>query len=129
MRKARKEGLPGFQIIEPAAPGKPATAGKRKEYFPRYFFEPDDDYQNGYNQIELGFDVASDPACREALERSSYTGEASATGRVTLGLKPGGDGFMIFVPLYKEDTADPAHTQKRRRRCSSALRRSSWSGK
>jgi len=60
---ARREGSPVFQFTERIAQGKMKRAEKRKEYFPVYFVEP---YKG--NEVALGFDLASNPTRREALE-------------------------------------------------------------
>jgi len=54
------------------------------------------------NEKALGFDLASNPARREALERSRDTGQLVATSRVTLVQKTRDQyGFLVFYPIYR----------------------------
>lgn len=56
-----------------------ARAGERKEYFPVFFVVP-----FAGNAKALGFDRASDPVRRAALESSADPGQMLATSRVKL---------------------------------------------
>lgn len=52
----------------------------------------------------IGFDMVSEPARREALEKARNSGEAATTGKVELMLKTDSEkpiGFLIFAPVYK----------------------------
>ena len=55
-------------------------AGERPEYFPVFYVEP---YKK--NATALGFDLASNPVRRQALEFSRDSGEPVATGPVRTG--------------------------------------------
>jgi PAS domain S-box-containing protein len=72
-------------------------AGKREEYFPVYFVEP---FKG--NEKALGFDLASNPARREALQTSAASGRMAATSRITLVQEVADQyGALVFYPLYK----------------------------
>ncbi|MFH1757894.1 MAG: CHASE domain-containing protein, partial [Pseudomonadota bacterium] len=96
-KAARRDGLKDFQITEQSVSGKMTRAGRRDEYSPVYFVEP---YKG--NEPALGYDLASNPLRKEALDRSRDTGELSATARITLVQeKEGKFVFLVFSPVYK----------------------------
>jgi signal transduction histidine kinase/ActR/RegA family two-component response regulator len=54
----------------------------------------------------LGFDMFSDPACREALLRARDTGDVAMTAKVQLVQESEAGaraGFFIFLPVYERD--------------------------
>ncbi|MDD3083084.1 MAG: PAS domain S-box protein, partial [Desulfobacterales bacterium] len=105
----KKEGFPDFQIVQRAGQGAMTRALDRDEYYPVSFVEPYKD-----NEIAFGFDLASNPVRKEALEHARDTGEMTATGRITLVQeKEGGFGFLVFMPVYEK--ARPSNTLEERR--------------
>ena len=107
--RARDDGFADFRIGERSAGGEIVAAAARDEYYPVYYVEP---YQG--NERALGFDLASNPARREALELARDTGRPVATRRITLVQESGGQfGFLVFVPVY-EGGAVPATVSGRR---------------
>ncbi len=110
---ARQEGLPGFELTELKAQGGMTRAGKRREYFPAYFVEPYSD-----NKAAFGFDIASDPTRRDALQKSSDNGTMVVISGSTLVQKvDAGFLFTVFHPLYGEG-AVPDSLEARRERLS-----------
>jgi len=107
---ARRNGFTNFQITEQNGQGELARAAPRAEYVPVYYLEP---YVG--NESALGFDVASDPVRREALNQARDTGKPRATDATTLvqdaELKP---GFLVFLPIYRNGL--PQRTPEERRR-------------
>ena len=107
---ARRNGFTNFQITEQNGQGELARAAPRAEYAPVYYLEP---YVG--NESALGFDVASDPIRREALNQARDTGKPRATDATTLvqdaELKP---GFLVFLPIYRNGL--PQRTPEERRR-------------
>lgn len=92
---------PKFEITERNAQGGLVTAADRPEYFPVAFVEP----LMG-NQPALGFDIASEPTRREALERMRATGRPAATAPVRLVQeRTMQKGFLIFWPNFAPDGA------------------------
>jgi len=93
--RAHAEGFPKFRftdenqgVMEPAPPGR--------EYFPGYFVEP-----LRHNEAAFGYDVASEPRRRAALERARDTGLPTATAPVRLVQEPASQqGFLVAQPLY-----------------------------
>ena len=75
---AREDGLDNFQITERSPQGQLVWAARRAEYIPVYYLES----VRG-NERALGFDVASDPTRREALDRARDTGQPTATDPLT----------------------------------------------
>jgi PAS domain S-box-containing protein len=95
---ARADGFPSFQFTEVLSNGKMGRAAQREEYFPVYFVEP-----FVGNQKALGFDLASNPTRRQALQRSALTGQMVATGRVTLVQETANQyGALVFYPVYAQ---------------------------
>src|SRR5438874_2705088 len=107
---ARRNGFTNFQITEQNRQGKLVRAAPRAEYAPVYYLEP---YVG--NKSALGFDVASAPIRREALNQARNTGKPRATDPTTLvqdaELKP---GFLVFLPIYRNGL--PQRTPEERRR-------------
>src|SRR5262245_60687408 len=94
---AREAGVSNFQITEQNPEGQLIRAARRAEYIPVYYLES----VRGVGRA-LGFDAASDPARREALDRARDTGEPTATDPLTLlqDIEREG-GFVVFLPVYK----------------------------
>jgi signal transduction histidine kinase len=89
---------------------KAVPAAQRAEYFPISFIEP-----GLGNTSALGFDLASDPVRRHALELARDTGEPAASGPVALVQASGShDGFLIFLPLYGERLSHQPSLAERR---------------
>ena len=95
---AREDGLLDFQITNREAQGRMVRAAPRQEYFPVYFVEP---YEG--NETAVGYDLGSNPARLDALNRSCDTGQMVATARITLVQETAGEyGFVVFLPIYCE---------------------------
>jgi signal transduction histidine kinase len=77
-------------------------AGERLNYFPVEYVEP----VRG-NEKALGFDLASNPARREALEAAARLGQLSATARISLVQETGDQfGLLIFRPVFRAGVRD-----------------------
>jgi len=97
---ARDKGLRSFQISDRLSGGDMVRAGERSEYFPIFFVEP----LKG-NQTVPGFDEASDPARREALQRSADSARMTATSQIAVIQETGNQfGFLVFRPCYQDGT-------------------------
>jgi PAS domain S-box-containing protein len=106
---ARRDGFPAFQVTERLSPARLAKAGERDEYFPVYIVEP----LQG-NEKALGFDLASDPVRRQAIERSADSGRLVATSRIKLVQETSDQyGFLVFRPVYRGGI-EPASIEARR---------------
>ena len=74
-----------------------------------YFVEP---HQG--NEAALGFDLASNTARLEALNKARDTGNSVATSRITLVQETGDQyGFLVFVPIFRN--GEPIATPQQRR--------------
>ena len=94
---ARQAGLSNFQIMEQSPQGQLVRAARRAEYIPVYYLES----VGGIGRA-LGFDAASDPTRREALNRARDTGQPTATDPLTLIQDiEREEGFVVFLPVYK----------------------------
>lgn len=94
--RARADGLPGYSFRELDASGELVPAADRPEYFPVYYVEP-----LVGNEIALGFDLASNPVRRVALDRARQTRVTTATPRVTLVQESGMQyGVLLVSPLF-----------------------------
>jgi len=92
---ARADGLDSFQIVERTGEGALRRAAEREEYYPVYYLEP-----VAGNEAAEGFDLASSPVRRAALEAARDGGRAVATEPVRLVQARGQNGFLVFLPLY-----------------------------
>lgn len=100
-RKAREEGLTHFRFTE-LKNEKLVTAGERAVYYPLYYVEP---YAN--NKDVPGFDLASNPTRKAALERAATTGEITATEPIThvqqLQDNKDDQSVLIYVAVYEDE--------------------------
>jgi len=73
--------------------------GERAEYFPVQYREGAAPDLPG----RAGYDLMSEPARRQAIERARDTGRPAMTGKVKIGSDAAGApvGFLIFVPVYR----------------------------
>jgi signal transduction histidine kinase/DNA-binding response OmpR family regulator len=95
--KARKDGFVDFTFTQEKSEGVMVPAVPREEYFPVFYLES---FQK--NAHALGFDLASEPRRREALERARDTGEPSATPPLRLVQETESQrGFTVFAPIYR----------------------------
>ena len=107
-RAARNDGYPLFAINDQTGQSQ-VQAGPRSEYFPVYFVEP---YRG--NEAALGFDLASNPACRAALLQARDSGMVVATSRITLVQETANSfGVLLFLPVYNRGA--PVATVEARR--------------
>ena len=82
----------------------------RDEHFPIELFEPLTDA----NRSMLGFDMRSDPALQDAMDRARDSGEPAASGPVPMpGNTSAMPGFVIFAPTYLRGVL-PSDVQGRR---------------
>jgi PAS domain S-box-containing protein len=97
VQAARHDGNEHFDVTERAADGTMVAVPSRAEYFPVFYVAPVRD-----NEKAIGFDLASNPARRGALERAYATGQLTATGRVTLVQERSDQyGFLAVRPVFR----------------------------
>ena len=88
----RAEGFPDFTV-------KPE--GKRDLYSSIIYLEPFD----WRNKRAFGYDMWSNEMRRQAMKRAIETGEASASGLITLVQETDTDiqkGFLVYLPVYEK---------------------------
>ncbi|MEG3620055.1 CHASE domain-containing protein [Magnetovibrio sp. PR-2] len=93
----RQDGFDGFTIRERLPTGTLIPAGERDEYVVVHYIEP-----FVRNRSAFGFDVASNPVRKVALELARDTGRPMATGRITLVQDQQEQfGILVFMPVYE----------------------------
>ncbi len=94
-RRARAAGFAGFAFTAHTAAGMRPEA-PHPQYYPVYYVSP---YRG--NEKALGFDLASNPARKAALQTSAASGAMVATSRIVLvQAQQAGYGFLVFYPVY-----------------------------
>lgn len=89
--------LPGFQAFEKAADGKNIPVLPRSEHFIVSFITPIE-----ANKTAVGFDIGSNAARLETIQRTRDTGQPSATAPIQLVQETSEQkGILIMVPIYK----------------------------
>ncbi|MEG3990029.1 adenylate/guanylate cyclase domain-containing protein [Microcoleus sp. S28C3] len=107
--KAKTETDPSFEITERGPRGELRKALQRSEYFPAFYVEPP-----AGNETALGFDLASHPEIRTALDRGRDTGEMIVTNYVGLTQSNSPElGLLAIVPIY-ENSSKPTALESRR---------------
>ena len=97
------EGFPEYTIW---------PEGDRAEYAPVVYVEP----FNGRNLQSFGWDMASEPKRRGALEQVRDTGAAALTPKLRLVQETDTDvqaGFLMFLPVYRRGMAIDDVSQRR----------------
>ena len=94
---ARREGIADFQVAEPDAQGRMVRAGDRDEYFPVWYAMS----QSG-DQPQLGWDVASVAAVRNAMNQSRDSDDLVTTGTLRIADEMGeGTAILTLLPVYR----------------------------
>jgi signal transduction histidine kinase/CheY-like chemotaxis protein len=65
------------------------------------------------NRAVIGYDMLSDPARREAMERARDTADVALTGKVALAPEGDQPGFILYQPVYRGGTAPGTVTERR----------------
>jgi signal transduction histidine kinase len=107
LARARR-GFQGFRITETAADGETVAASGRPEYFSVLYVQP---YRS--NKALLGFDLASVPTQRTALQQARDRGRMQVFERRLPG--PDGSrqaGFAAYLPLYERPREEEAGEQE-----------------
>lgn len=100
-----KAGFSSFKVW-PEAPF-------RDEYNAILFLQP----AINRNEVAIGFDMATEPVRRRAMNEARDTGNPTASGKVTLVQEPLDNrqqaGFLIYAPVYQKNA--PLNTESERR--------------
>jgi len=98
-----------FNISERNNANKLVRAGSRPEYVVVSFIEP---YAG--NENALGYDVYSDAARKEAIDRARDSGEIAITSRVNLVQGSGNmPGVLAFMPIYRNNLSTKTQEDRR----------------
>src|SRR5208283_311536 len=107
---ARGDGFSQFEISAQDSQKKLVPALSKDEYFPVYYVEP---YMG--NEKALGYDLSTNPARLDALNKARDLGKAIATSRLVLVQEKGTQSdVLIFLPVYAYGSV-PGDTESRRR--------------
>lgn len=106
--RVRRAGHPGVRITERDDAGAMHAAPPRESYVPVEAIAP-----RAGNERVLGFNMASEPVCVEAMELARDTGQAVASGlaRLAQNLKP---GVLVILPVYRHGAQDYTLDARRR---------------
>ncbi|MFH2046966.1 MAG: response regulator [Pseudomonadota bacterium] len=97
-QKARREGLEDFQFKIQDKQNTLQRAPEKEVYFPVYYVEP---YSG--NELDIGFDLASNPSRFHVIRLSRKSGSSIATAPVTLVQgNTSQKTFLLFTPVYKK---------------------------
>ncbi len=108
-QRMQQEGFPKFEFRERLTEGNLIRAASRPEYFPVYYVVP-----LVGNEKVLGFDLASNPSRRVALQKARDSGQAVMTDRMTLVQETGQQfGFLMVVPMYGHDPIPSTQEDRR----------------
>jgi signal transduction histidine kinase/CheY-like chemotaxis protein len=95
--RAQREGFTGFQFTREDDQGAMVPDIRREEYYPVYFLEP-----LAGNERAFGFNLASEPERRRALELARDSGALAASAPVRLAQEPADQlGLIVFSPIYR----------------------------
>ena len=105
---ARRDGLANFIVYERSREGAVVPVAPRTEHSPVYFMEP----RTG-NEAAIGFDLASNPIRKAALDAARDSGKSKVTGRITLVQEKGKQyGVLILGPVYRGGHAGDAQERR-----------------
>lgn len=95
-RVARREGPVEFRVFERDSEGKPRPVTNRDEYVPVFYMEP-----AATNASAIGFDLASNPVRRKALDEARDNAKPIVTARITLVQETGSQfGVLVLAPVF-----------------------------
>lgn len=95
--RGKSDGLPQFHFTEEGEGGAMVPARERDEYFPVFYLE-----SLAKNAPALGFNVASEPHRRVAMEYARDTGEPKASSPIRLAQESGSQrGFVVYHAIYQ----------------------------
>ncbi len=99
---------PDGHIREVQADGQLVKAGEREEYFPVLYTEP-----LAGNEVILGFDAASRPSGRLALEQAISDDVTAISSQITLAQDGSRRAVLVYRPVYQRN--QPLETREQRR--------------
>lgn len=116
-QKIQSEGYANFQITELNEAGNLIRAAERSFYIPVTYLEPFTD-----NESAFGYDLNSDRVRAMAIAQAKDTGNITATGRIRLVQEKRDQfGFLVFLPVYQNQSAQPPASLATRRQLFSGV--------
>ncbi len=104
VQAARSDGLTDFDFTELRPDGSTAVAAQHAEYFPIFYSEP----TSGPRPVN-GFDLASEPVRRQALEQARRSAKVALTSRIRLlTLATDHYGFLALLPVFTQQPSAAA---------------------
>lgn len=106
--RLKSEGVKDFKVWPDESP--------RSEYNAIIYLQP----ATTRNQLALGYDMATEPVRRQAMEAARNSGNPTASRRVQLVQEqdvPGPEkqpGFLIYVPLYRKNAPISSPEERRK---------------
>ncbi|MGE5503809.1 MAG: bacteriohemerythrin [Actinomycetota bacterium] len=105
----RKDGADGFVITERDPEGRSRPAASRPEYVPITYIEP-----QASNMRAVGFDLASDPVRKAALDKGRDAGRPQVTARIKLVQEVGNQyGVLVLAPVFDDVPGDDVAARRR----------------
>ncbi len=105
----QQEGFKNFHITERNATRKLVIASQRFNYITVHYIEP-----FATNSKAHGFDVASNPVRRQALDLARDIDDLVSTARIKLVQETGEQfGILVFLPIYKKGFAHDTLEERR----------------
>ncbi|WP_369665458.1 response regulator [Thioalkalicoccus limnaeus] len=102
--KVRAAEFPDFAVWEADEQGLPVSLTDRDDYYPVYYVAP----RTTVSEQAIGFDMASEPIRRQAIDEATRTGLPTSTKPVTFLLEPGRPkGIRVVRPVF--DSEQPGH--------------------
>ncbi|RYF16380.1 MAG: hypothetical protein EOO30_11015 [Comamonadaceae bacterium] len=104
LARLRADGNPAFRVW---------PEGPRDEYHTILFLEPMD----ARNREAIGYDMATDPTRRAAMERARDEARPAASGKVLLVQEIDERkqaGFLVYLPVYRDKVVPPTVEERRR---------------
>lgn len=104
----KRKGATNFKVWPDESP--------RNEYNAIIYLQP----ATSRNQLAIGYDMATEPVRRQAMEAARDSGNPTASGRVQLVQErdvPNSErqpGFLIYVPVYRNDAPNSNPEERRK---------------
>ena len=99
--QARLDGLTDFMVYQTDGQGKRIPASDRDTYYPVRCLEPPES-----TAMAAGYDLASGPGCRAAMEEALRTAAATASDPIALGPENRAQkGVFVLRPVFKQGSA------------------------
>ncbi len=108
---AKKDGFDNFSFTDRLKQGEMVSSPERSEYYPVYYVEPLES-----NRAAIGFDLASNPTRKAALDAAIESGQLIATAKIMLVQETGSQsGFLVFEPIFATKYIPESSTERQQK--------------